>query len=92
MPEARITVGVVKGDDGQSEVLLYCNAEGRALLIQELQRLDETNDHFHLYSEEWGGEELRTHSYDGKPVAHHLKVLFRPDHWDEEHYPHVMKL
>lgn len=53
MAEPRITVEIgVSADGAPCEVFLYCNQEGRAELIRELQRLDERNDHFHMFSEE----------------------------------------
>lgn len=88
----RITVCLVA--DGSFEILL--NEAGRALLIQHLQCLDCAHDHFHLdHHEDVGLAEaaevpLCSIPYRaGDQVLEHGKVLFRPDDWDREFFPHV---
>ena len=94
MSEPRITVCISLSEDGQPfEVQLYANKAGIRRLIDELSTLDEHNDHFHLFSETWGGDDLRIVPYEPQReiAADHLKVLFRTDAWDLEHFPRVMK-
>jgi hypothetical protein len=64
---------------------IYLDAEGRDALVRELLAMnwdhgDLRNEHFHLYSEKWGGsgltEERRT---AGNLVCRGLKVYLRPD-------------
>ena len=95
MSESRITVCIGMSEDGKPlEVQVYANKAGIRRLIDELSALDERNDHFHLFSGAWGGYDLGTVSYEPKReiVADRLKVLFRTDAWDAEHFPEVMKM
>jgi hypothetical protein len=81
----RITFNVSK--DGEFQI--WVNEAGRDLLIKELQA-SERNDHFHLGA--WPGAEVELSSIPYEPtdkLAEHGKVLFRPDAWDRQHYPHV---
>ena len=62
-------------------------------LEAELQHLSEKSDHFHFMPEEmeFGGEvPVRKRAYrDGDELIEWGKVLFRPDHWDRQYFPHV---
>lgn len=92
MSKPRITFGVC--DDGQ-EVRIYVNPEGRLLLIQELAHLSEQSDHFHMHPEHEPNPEvpMRTIPYvpSEETIPYHVKVMLRPDDWDLEYFPHVMK-
>ena len=88
----RITLQFQKSEDGPVHgVDLFLNSAGVALLIERLKSLSESNDHFHLFSPEWDPHgELSTIPYGkDETVGEHLKVLFRPDKWDREYYPHL---
>ncbi len=88
----RITLQFQKSDDGTVfGADLFLNPAGVSLLIKELKSLSESNDHFHLLSPEWEIDgELSTIPYDkNQTVGQHLKVLFRPDKWDREYFPHL---
>lgn len=76
--------------DGVLEIWL--NEPGRDLLVRELARLSARSDHFHLGPEEYGGEvPVRTKAYRaGDEIVHWAKVMFRPDAWDAEYFPHVL--
>ena len=81
--------------DGAFDISL--NEAGRALLIQQLQALNERREHFHLDHNDWeGGADhtdvpLAAVPYDPQDrVLRNGKVLFRPDEWDLKYYPHVM--
>ncbi len=90
---ARVTVCICA--DGTFEILL--NEAGRDLMVKELQRLDRRWDHFHL--DHYVDEEIVdatdvplsvvAYRRDDKCLDNG-KVLFRPDDWDREHFPHVM--
>ena len=88
---ARITVNINAG--GVFEI--WMNEEGRDLLVRELQGLSEKNDHLHLMPKltpkPMGDIELSSRAYrsDDK-ILEWGKVLFRPDAWDREYFPHVM--
>lgn len=91
---ARITICIRA--DGSFELLL--NEAGRDLMIEELQRLDHKWDHFHMdhYDDPDIADAtdviLSTIPYrDGDTVIEHGKILLRPDDWDRQHFPHVMK-
>jgi len=94
MAKARITIAYTKGDDGEpDEVLFYVNPEGRDLLINELQHLDERSDHFHLQEEDWQGEvplQMKAYVPEREQVISAAKVMLRPDQWDAEYFPHVL--
>ncbi len=83
----RITVNL--NADGEFEI--WINEEGRDLLVQELQRLNKGNEHFHLGPDEFGWDiQVSTRPYrpDDK-ILEYGKVLFRPDEWDKQYHPHV---
>jgi hypothetical protein len=72
---ARITMNTTL--DGELEIWL--NKEGRDLLIRELKRLGETNDHFHLGAQK--GAEVAMSARPYRPtdtIVHAGKVLLRP--------------
>jgi hypothetical protein len=90
---ARVTVSV--RPDGSFEI--FVNEAGRELLIKELVGLSERWDHFHLdhYDDpdiaDATDVPLSGIPYDADDrVLLNGKVLYRPDNWDAEHFPHVM--
>lgn len=94
MSKPRITVSLTP--DGDFEIAL--NEAGRDLLVSELQRLDRRWDHFHL--DHYVEPELQDATdvalavvpySEGDRVLLSGKVLLRPDDWDREYFPHVMK-
>ena len=84
---ARITINITAG----GEFELWMNGEGRDLLVKELQRLDESNEHIHLGPKSIGDVEVATRPYrpDDK-VLEWGKIPFRTDEWDRKYFPHVM--
>jgi hypothetical protein len=92
MSEPRITVTIDTSGDGPSdEVRIYANEAGVQALIRELSALSRTNDHFHMMSPNWGGDELRAVVYEPDELAiDHLKVIIRQDDWDREFFRHVL--
>ena len=92
MSKPRITFAVC---DGGQEVRIYLNEEGRLLLIEELAHISERSDHFHMHPENEPNPEVPmcTIAYvpDEETVPYHVKVMLRPDAWDTEYFPHVMK-
>ena len=87
--EPRITIS--RKPDGELEIWL--NPAGRDRLVRELQALSESNDHFHLGPEEQGGQvPVRLKAYrEGDEIIDWAKVLFRPDDWDAQYFPHVLE-
>jgi hypothetical protein len=86
MSQPRITLTIVEG-----EARIYLNPEGRDLLVQMLQRLNEKLEHFHLGNWEGAAVGLRDNPYDpSETVLSAAKILFRTDAWDRQFYPHVM--
>ena len=83
----RITVSL--SADGSFEI--HLNEAGRNQLVQELQKLNERNDHFHLGPSEHDEVQVSARAYraDDK-VLEYGKILFRPDAWDEKYFPHVI--
>jgi hypothetical protein len=84
----RITIST--NDDGGLEI--YLNPLGRDWLVRELQHLTDRSDHFHLGAECLDSEvPLQSVPYClGDHIFQRGKVLFRPDQWDAEHFPHVL--
>ena len=70
--------------DGVS-VEIYLDSEGRDELVRELLAMNwdhgpRSNEHFHLFSEKWGGSGLTEERRDPDSlVCRHLKVYLRPD-------------
>lgn len=82
----RITISLAT--DGSFEI--YLNETGRDLLVQQLQNLSENNDHFHFGTQETDEVEVSSRAYSPSDrIFEYGKVLFRPDVWDREYYPHV---
>ena len=71
---------------------IFLNETGRDLLVKQLNALDRSNDHFHCAPEDF----LHDLAMQDKPYADDDtinawgKVLFRPDDWDAEYFPHVL--
>ena len=81
--------------DGSFDI--WINEAGRDLLIEELKGLSEGSDHFHL--DHYDAPDmadatevpLSATPYNAEDkVLRNGKVLFRPDKWDREYFPHVM--
>ena len=83
----RITINA--NDRGELEIWL--NSAGRDLLVHALQTLSVGHEHFHLMPEGHGSEvPLQCEPYNkGDHIYEWGKVLFRPDEWDAEHFPHL---
>ncbi|MBL8703704.1 MAG: hypothetical protein JNM30_02615 [Rhodospirillales bacterium] len=83
----RITVNMT----AQGEFEVWVNPAGRDLLVQELQRLNEKHEHFHLGPESIGDVEICSRPYrPDDRILDYGKVLFRTDDWDRQFFPHVM--
>lgn len=95
MAKPRITCVLTKDESGEPvSVYLYLNPEGRDLLADELRRLDERWDHLHIQPEEWTVElplQIKAYVPDAETVIQDVKIMYRPDAWDEQYFPHVMK-
>jgi hypothetical protein len=84
---ARITVNLTP----EGELQIWLNEQGRDLLVRELQRLSERNDHFHLGPDEAGEVAVSSIPYEpDHKLLEYGKVLFRTDAWDRQYYPHVL--
>jgi hypothetical protein len=94
MGKPRITFALQRTETGDlGELQVYLNPEGRDLLVKELTRLDERWDHVHLQDEAWTIDvPLQTRAYvpDQEKIIDCVKILFRPDQWDAEYFPHVL--
>lgn len=82
----RITISV--NAEGILEVFL--NEAGREKLVQELRKLDHRHDHFHLMVDGDAEVDLKSRPYNTTDkIIECGKVLYRPDEWDREYYPHL---
>lgn len=92
MAKARVTVSIRK--DGAFEI--YINEAGRDLLVRELLALDRDNDHLHLdhvADQDDASTDIALSAIPYRATDKCLefgKILFRPDHWDREYFPHVL--
>lgn len=94
MTKPRVTVCL--REDGSFEILM--NEAGRDLLVEALQRLDRSWDHFHLDHFEDPDIADATdiplsivpYRADDK-ILENGKVLLRPDDWDQAYFAHVLK-
>jgi hypothetical protein len=71
---------------------MYFNDEGRKQFIQELSKLNEQDEHFHVAPSEIDSN-IVVSSLPYRPEDKALdygKVLFRTDAWDRQYFPHVM--
>lgn len=87
--KARITIST--SENGQLEIFL--NEAGRDELVSKLNSLSENFDHFHLAPSEIGLDVAVSEiPYNGgDKIVSYGKVLFRPDHWDKQYFPHVLE-
>jgi hypothetical protein len=84
----RITINTNKS----GELEIWINETGRDLLVKELQGLNRSNDHFHLQPEGFQEVPIQSKAYrEGDQLLEWGKVLFRPDEWDREYFPHVFE-
>jgi len=86
---SRITLSL----DANNKLELWLNKEGRDQLVRELQALDENNDHFHMMLPDYAPSDLPLMPIPYRTtdtVISAAKVMFRPDDWDQLHYPHVL--
>lgn len=92
MVKERVTVSIRR--DGAFEIWL--NEAGRDRLVKELLGLDRENDHLHLdyFAEPVNAPTdvvLSVVPYrDDDKCLEFGKVMFRPDDWDREYFPHVI--
>jgi len=81
----RITMSLT----ASGELEIWLNEKGRDLLVRELLKLNEKNEHFHLFPD--GELDTSTIAYRATDkIIWSGKVLFRTDECDRKHYPHVM--
>jgi hypothetical protein len=89
--EVRVRPRITLNLTTSGELEIWLNEAGRNLLVQKLQALGESNDHFHLAPAGMGEVEVSTRAYQsGDRVIEWGKVLFRTDEWDRRYFPHVL--
>ena len=81
----------IQTDFAGSQVFIYADAEGLAVLKQTVERLQSkvengVCDHDHLFSADWGGCELsRSDLSEGMHHVLHVKIYGWSKSWLEEH-------
>lgn len=77
----RLSLEALPHGERDAEVYVYLDEAGRQRLIRALQRLEfPRNDHEHLHSEEWAGDELTVEQTQATSLrVHHLKIFLRPE-------------
>lgn len=86
-------LSLVTDEDG-SQVFLHLDLAGVNYLLSELSyvknKLEENNcPHAHLFSSEWGGDELTASKISGQKdeinCVHHLKIYGWNKEWKKKH-------
>ncbi|MCK0141067.1 hypothetical protein [Aliiroseovarius sp. F20344] len=88
-------IGLSVGEQG--EAILFMDRKARDVIVERLMALElpegnSSNEHFHLISEAWGGNDLSELNEETLKTlkhsqGHHLKFLFRPERsevWKDE--------
>lgn len=69
-------------EDGGVEIEVWLDRAGRDYLVRELEKLNDTNEHFHLFSRTWffSGDQLtEERNHAGTSIGRHVKVYLRPE-------------
>ena len=71
----------LKPSDDCAEILVYMDRAGLDYLIKQLSNLRwPDNEHFHMFSEAWGSNELTEERSEKTSLpARHVKFFLRPD-------------
>ena len=63
-------------NDAMESIEIFANAEGVAELICFLELALRTNDHQHLMTPDWGGDELSSELQgQSNRIVHHVKIF-----------------
>lgn len=69
-----------KAVEGMAEIEIFCDAEGLALLVQQLEHLKKGSTHIHLMTPAWAGNELDEETLgEGTTLVNHLKITMLPE-------------
>ena len=68
-----------KASEGMTEVEIFCDSEGLALLLKQLEHLKSGSSHVHLMTPAWAGNELGEKPFgNGTSLINHLRVTMLP--------------
>ena len=68
-----------KAAAGMAEIEIFCDAEGLALLLRQLEHLRKGSTHIHLMTPAWAGNELDEEALgEGTVLVNHLKITMVP--------------
>ncbi len=68
-----------KAGEGMTEVEIFCDSEGLALLTKQLEHLKSGSSHVHLMTPAWAGNELGEKPFgNGTILANHLRISMLP--------------
>ena len=73
-----LTVELQHQSDGiAGEVAICCDEQGLEVLINKLERLRRKNDHIHLMTPSWAGNELTEQKQGGNDyqLVNHLRIV-----------------
>ena len=69
----------VKASEGMTEVEIFCDSEGLALLSTQLEHLKSGSSHVHLMTPAWAGNELGEKPFGkGTTLVNHLRITMVP--------------
>ena len=71
---------VAKATEGMTEVEIFCDSEGLALLSRQLEHLKSGSSHVHLMTPAWAGSELGEKPFgNGTTMVNHLRITMLPE-------------
>jgi hypothetical protein len=68
-----------KASKGMTEIEIFCDAEGLALLSKQIEHLKSGSGHVHLMTPAWAGHELGEKPFGkGTTLVNHLRITMLP--------------
>ena len=68
-----------KATEGMTEVEIFCDAEGLALLLKQIEHLKSGSSHVHFMTPAWAGNELGEKPFGkGTILINHLRITMLP--------------
>ena len=69
-----------KAHEGMTEVEIFCDADGLALLAKQIEHLKSGSSHVHLMTPAWAGDELGEKPYGTDTILiNHLRITRIPN-------------
>ena len=76
----KLTVEYTKSKKGESEVTIFCDAEGLSELFTQLEILKKHKGHVHLMTPSWSGNELtEIKQQQDSELINHVRIILKDD-------------